>query len=102
MTRLEVRADRDLAFVHLKDSRAGCAEPVNVLRNVRQDGLDYYENTRDAATHFFFDVVPKGVHVLEYSCRAAKRGCSSAAWRRSNVCMPECRGHSDAAVLRVE
>lgn len=104
VTRLEVRADRDLAFVHLKDSRAGCAEPVNVLsRNVRQDGLDYYESTRDAATHFFFDVVPKGVHVLEYSCRVQQKGVFFGGLAEIEcLYAPECRGHSDAAVLRVE
>jgi hypothetical protein len=29
-----------------------------------QDGLYYYENTRDAATNFFMDWLPKGLMYL--------------------------------------
>ena len=29
-----------------------------------QDGLDYYEATRDTASHFFIDCLPKGKYVV--------------------------------------
>ena len=34
-----------------------------------QDGLYYYENTRDAATNFFMDRLPKETYVFEYPLR---------------------------------
>lgn len=65
--RIELRADRDMEYVHLKDMRAAGFEPLNVLSGYRyQDGLGYYESTRDAATNFFISFLPKGTYVFEY------------------------------------
>ena len=104
ITRLEIRADRALTFVHVKDNRASCAEPEDVGSGFRwQDGLGYYVSTRDAATHFFLDEVGKGVHVLEYACRVQQKGVF-----RSGVAEIQCMyapgigGHSGLAVFRVE
>ena len=61
VVRIELRADRDMEYVHLKDQRGSGTEPVNVLSRYRyQDGLAYYESTRDTASHFFCDFLPKG------------------------------------------
>jgi hypothetical protein len=61
VVRLELRVDRDMEYVHLKDQRGSGTEPVNVLSPDRyQDGLAYYESTRDTASHFFIDTLPKG------------------------------------------
>ena len=50
-------------------------EPVNVLSSYKyQDGLAYYESTRDVASHFFIDYLPKGTYVFEYSTRVQLRG----------------------------
>jgi hypothetical protein len=69
------RTDRDMEYVHMKDQRGSGTEPVNVLSRYRyQDGLAYYESTRDAATHFFMDYLPKGVYVFEYSTRIQHKG----------------------------
>ena len=58
--RIEIRADRDMEFIHLKDMRAAGFEPVNVLsRGKYQDGLWYYESTKDAATNFFISYLPE-------------------------------------------
>jgi hypothetical protein len=65
--RIELRADRDMEYVHLKDMRAAGFEPLNVFSGYRyQDGLGYYESTRDAATNFFISYLPKGTYVFEY------------------------------------
>ena len=75
VTRIELRVDRDMEFVHLKDQRGSGAEPINVLSGYQyQDGLAYYESTRDTASHFFIDYLPKGVYVFEYSARVQLRG----------------------------
>jgi hypothetical protein len=56
MVRIELRADRPMEFLHLKDMRAASTEPVNVLSQYKwQDGLGYYESTKDASTNFFID-----------------------------------------------
>ncbi len=65
--RIELRVDRDMEYVQMKDMRASGFEPINVVSSYKwQDGLGYYESTRDAATNFFFDRLPKGNYVFEY------------------------------------
>lgn len=65
--RIELRVDRDMEYVQMKDMRASGFEPTNVISTYKwQDGLGYYESTRDAATNFFFDRLPKGTYVFEY------------------------------------
>src|SRR5690606_16841348 len=65
--RIELRVDRNMEYVHMKDMRAAGFEPINVFSGYRyQDGLGYYESTKDAATNFFFDYLPKGTYVFEY------------------------------------
>ncbi len=52
--RIELRVDRDMEYVHMKDMRASCMEPTNVLSEYKyQDGLGYYETTKDVSTNFF-------------------------------------------------
>jgi hypothetical protein len=65
--RIELRVDRDMNYVHMKDMRASGFEPINVFSGYKyQDGLGYYESTRDAATNFFFSYLNKGTYVFEY------------------------------------
>ncbi|MFZ6038249.1 MAG: alpha-2-macroglobulin family protein [Bacteroidota bacterium] len=67
VVRLTVRSDRDFEFVHLKDMRAACLEPIEQFSGVRwQDRLIYYQTSKDASTNFYFDVLPRGTYVLEY------------------------------------
>jgi len=73
--RIELRSDRDMEYVHLKDMRAAGFEPVNVFSRYKwQDGLGYYESTKDAATNFFMDYLPKGTYVFEYDLRVSHFG----------------------------
>jgi uncharacterized protein YfaS (alpha-2-macroglobulin family) len=65
--RIELRVDRDMEYVHMKDMRASCMEPVNVLSGYKYlDGLGYYETTKDVSTNFFFGYLNKGTYVFEY------------------------------------
>lgn len=73
--RIELRVDRDMEYVHMKDMRASGLEPENVLSEYKyQDGIGYYESTRDASTNFFFSYLNKGVYVFEYPLRASQEG----------------------------
>jgi|GEM_PF-6593293 len=65
----------DVTFMHLKDYRAAGFEPKDVLsENKNQFGLIYYQSTKDAATHFFFDEIVRGTYVLEYELKANNKG----------------------------
>jgi len=67
IVRIELRVDRDMEYVHMKDMRAACMEPLNVISAYKyQDGLGYYESTKDASTHFFFNWLKRGTYVFEY------------------------------------
>src|SRR6185369_1546908 len=103
VTRLVLRVDRDMEYVHLKDARASGTEPVNVLSRYRyQDGLAYYESTRDTASHFFIDYLPKGTYVFEYSTRIQLRGQYQTGVAEIQ-CMyaPEFGSHSGSVELMV-
>jgi hypothetical protein len=73
--RIELRSDRDMEYVHLKDMRAAGFEPINVFSRYKyQDGLGYYESTKDAATNFFIEYLSKGTYVFEYDLRVSHFG----------------------------
>jgi len=104
VVRIELRVDRDMEYVHMKDRRGSGTEPVNVLSRYKyQDGLAYYESTRDTASHFFIDYVPKGVYVFEYSTRVVHQGRYQTGMA-SIRCMyaPEFNSHSESFVLDVK
>ncbi len=76
--RLTLRSDRDLEYVHLKDTRAVCFEPVNQLSGCEwQNGILYYKTPKDASTDFYFNVLPKGTYVFEYSVHVNREGSYS-------------------------
>ena len=78
VVRLELRVDRQMEFVHVKDMRASGLEPENLLSAYRwQGGLGYYESPGDLATHFFIDFLPRGTYVFEYPLRVNHRGSFS-------------------------
>lgn len=102
--RIELRVDRDMEYVHLKDMRAACFEPTNVLSGYRyQGGLGYYESTRDVATNFFFDYLRKGTYVFEYPVFVAQAGDFSNGISTIQ-CMyaPEFSSHSEGIRVKVE
>lgn len=103
VVRLELRADRDMEYVHLKDQRGSGTEPVNVLSRYQyQDGLAYYESTRDTASHFFLDYLPKGVYVFEYSTRVQLRGeYQTGVAEIQCLYAPEFNSHSESLPLKV-
>jgi uncharacterized protein YfaS (alpha-2-macroglobulin family) len=104
VVRLELRSDRDMEYLHLKDQRSAGTEPVNVLSRYKyQDGLGYYESTRDTASHFFIDYLPKGTYVFEYSVRVQHRG-NYQSGMASIQCMyaPEFNSHSGSYKMEVK
>jgi hypothetical protein len=104
VVRLVLRTDRDMEYVHLKDERGSGTEPLNVLSRYRyQDGLIYYEATRDTAGHFFIDHLPKGTYVFEYAMRVVHRGAYHTGTAQIQcLYAPEFNSHSASVLLRVE
>jgi uncharacterized protein YfaS (alpha-2-macroglobulin family) len=102
--RIEIRVDRQMEYVHLKDMRAAGFEPVNVLSGYRwQGGLGYYESTKDLATHFFIDYLPKGTYVFEYPLVVSNRGdMSNGVTTIQCMYAPEFTSHSQGIRVRVE
>ncbi|MDD2331430.1 MAG: alpha-2-macroglobulin family protein [Candidatus Cloacimonetes bacterium] len=104
IVRIELRSDRDMEYLHLKDMRGAGLEPVNVLSGVRwQDGVRYYESTMDTSTNFFIEYLSKGTYVFEYPLRASLAGNFSNGIATIQ-CMyaPEFTAHSEGIKLMIE
>ncbi|MFP5040566.1 alpha-2-macroglobulin family protein [Parasediminibacterium sp. JCM 36343] len=102
--RLELRSDRDMEYLHLKDLRAATMEPENVLSSYKwQDGLGYYEATKDASTNFFISNLQKGTYIFEYPVYITHTGTFSTG-TASIQCMYalEFTSHSEGMRVRVE
>ena len=92
-----------MEFVHMKDMRASGLEPINVLSSYKyQDGLGYYESTKDASTNFFFDYLQKGVYVFEYDLRVNNAGnFSNGITTIQSMYAPEFSSHSEGVRLKI-
>ena len=104
VVRIVLQVDRDMEFVHLKDHRGSGTEPVSVLSQYKsQDGLGYYETTRDTASHWFMDRLQKGNYVFETTTRIVHRGRYQTGFA-SIECMyaPEFGGHSESIWVQAE
>ncbi|HLV70140.1 MAG TPA: hypothetical protein VKY34_05490, partial [Xanthomarina sp.] len=101
--RIELTSDRNMEFLHMKDMRASGLEPVNVLSQYKwQNGLGYYESTKDAATNFFFDYLPKGVYVFEYDLRVSHAGTmSNGITTIQSMYAPEFSSHSEGVRITI-
>jgi hypothetical protein len=102
--RIELRSDRAMEFVHMKDMRAAGLESVNVLSQYKwQDGLGYYESTKDASTNFFFGYLSKGTYVFEYPLRVNHNGdFSNGITTIQCMYAPEFTAHSEGVRVKVK
>ena len=104
IVRIELRVDRDMEYVHMKDMRASGFEPMNVISRYKyQDGLGYYETTKDASTNFFMDYLRKGTYVFEYPLRVSHKGdFSNGITTIQCMYAPEFTSHSEGVRVVVE
>ena len=101
--RLVITCDQAMDYVQITDERASCFEPADKLSGYRyQEGIGYYRETRDSATHLFIDHLPKGTHVLTYDAFATMPGtfASGIATLQSQQA-PEMTAHSAGQLLVV-
>ncbi len=103
IVRIELRVDRDMEYIHLKDMRAAGFEPINVISRYKyQDGLGYYESTKDASTNFFIGFMPKGTYVFEYPLRVSHKGdFSNGITTIQCMYAPEFSSHSEGIRVKV-
>ena len=101
---IHLSTDRPMEYLHLKDMRASGLEPLNVFSRYKyQNGLGYFESTRDAATHFFFDYIPKGKYVFEYPLRVTHAGdFSNGITSIQSMYAPEFSSHSKGVRVKFE
>lgn len=101
--RVEIRTDRDMEHIHLKDMRGAGLEPIAVLSHyVWRDGLGYYETMKDASANFFIGWLPKGVHVFEYALRVSHEGqFQNGITTIQSMYAPEFSSHSEGVTVRV-
>lgn len=101
VVRLVIEADRDFEFVHVKDLRASGCEPTGTRSGYRwNNAVWYYTTSSDTAEEFFFDRLPQGKHVLEYSIRAVHSGKYSAGHAEiRSLYAPEFSAHSKSSAL---
>ncbi len=104
VVRLVVTSDRDYEFLELADHRPSLTEPVDVLSGWRWgDGVGWYAAVRDASMQLFFERLPRGTHVFEYSLRAAHRGSASSGFATiQSRYAPEFSAHSASIAVDVE
>ena len=104
ISRVILTSDRPMEYVHLKDMRASGLEPENVLSQYKwQQGLGYYESTRDVATHFFISYVPRGTYVFEYPSRVTHRGnFSNGITQVQCMYAPEFTFHSEGIRVNIK
>lgn len=104
VVRIEIRSDREMEYVQLKDMRASGLEPISVISTYTyQDGLGYYVSTKDASTNFYFSHIPRGTHVLEYTLRASHSGnFSNGISSIQCAYAPEFTSHSEGVRIEIK
>jgi uncharacterized protein YfaS (alpha-2-macroglobulin family) len=102
--RIEIRTDRDMEYVHMKDLRSSAFEPVNVMSGYRwQGGLGYYETTKDVSTSFYFPFLRRGTYVFEYTLFVTHAGqFSNGITSIQSMYAPEFAAHSEGVRVKVE
>ncbi|MDI1256495.1 MAG: TonB-dependent receptor plug domain-containing protein [Flavobacterium sp.] len=102
--RLVITATEVMEYVHLKDMRASCFEPVDVISGYQwRDNIGFYKSTKDAATHFFFDNISKGKYVLEYDLRVNNEGdFSNGITTIESMYAPEFSSHTKGIRVNVK
>ncbi|HEY0244203.1 MAG TPA: hypothetical protein VGC01_01460, partial [Mucilaginibacter sp.] len=99
-----LKAGRDFEYVQLKDMRPAGTEPVDILSAYKyQDGLYYYQVTKDVATNFFISQLNKGNYVFEYRLRVVQPGnYSTGISTVQSMYAPEFNAHSEGMRLIVK
>ncbi|WP_288339963.1 MG2 domain-containing protein [uncultured Roseivirga sp.] len=100
---LYLSIDREMEFIHLKDSRPAALEPVDVLSGYKNIGETWaYQSVSDASMHFFIDKLPKGKHSFSYDLVVNNAGAFSQGLATiENMYAPEFNARTKSSKLKV-
>ncbi|QEC80228.1 alpha-2-macroglobulin family protein [Mucilaginibacter ginsenosidivorax] len=92
-----LKADRDFDYIQLKDMRPAGTEPMETLSAYKyQDGLYYYQVSKDVATNFFISALKKGNYVFEYALRVVQPGnYATGVTSLQSMYAPEFNAHTE-------
>lgn len=101
--RIEISCDRAMEYLELIDGRPACVEPVSTRAGWRwNQGLRYYVEVKNTATHCYINRLEKGHYVVEYDVYVTNPGAFLAG-PVTMQCMyaPEFRATAPAQRLEV-
>ena len=98
--RITISADRDYDFVQVTDKRAACMEPANQISGYNGR---YYYSMKNNAAYYYFDMMPKGTHVIETEYYVDRIGSyTTGTCRVQCAYAPEFNGRTEAEVIIVK
>ena len=98
--RITIETKRNLDFVEVVDKRAACLEPVGQLSGYLRGA---YCALKDGATHYFFEKLPKGKHVIETEYYVDRAGCYETGTCTAQCAYaPEYRATGASMTLNIE
>lgn len=101
--RIEISCDRAMEYLELIDGRPACVEPLSTRAGWRwSQGLRYYVEVKNTATHCYINRLEKGHYVVEYDVYVTNPGAFLAG-PVTMQCMyaPEFRATAPAQRLEV-
>jgi uncharacterized protein YfaS (alpha-2-macroglobulin family) len=101
--RLVVHASEAIDFVHIKDLSAAGFETIYQTSGYQYSGSNsYYRSHRDWASHFFFDAITAGTHIIEYDVLTNNMGrFSSGITTIMSMYAPEFSHHTTANSIEI-
>lgn len=102
--RIEISCDRTMEYLELIDGRPSCVEPVSTRSGwMWNQGLRYYVEVKNSATHCYINRLEKGDYIVEYDAFVTNPGIFLAP-PSVIQCLyaPEFRATSPASRLAVQ
>ena len=102
--RIDISCDRTMEYLELIDGRPSCVEPLSTRAGWNwNQGLRYYVEVKNTATHCYINRLEKGKYVVEYDVYVTNPG-TFLAGPVTMQCMyaPEFRAIAPATRLEVE
>ena len=102
--RIDISVDRNMEYLELIDGRPSCVEPLSTRAGWNwNQGLRYYVEVKNTATHCYINRLEKGKYVVEYEVYVTNPG-TFLAGPVTLQCMyaPEFRATAPAQRLKVD
>lgn len=104
ITRLVLKVNQDMDFVHIKDNRAAALESVYQKSLYHfSPQASYYMQPKDNHTNFYFDRLSKGTYVIEYPLWVTFKGNFDGGISIvQSMYAPQFRSHSNSQKLIIK